>query len=154
MQWVSSSYNLERISNSLQSQTNGWNVKEPYPWQSLYVWVCRWYICMSVHAFVVTVVPQSWRLSLWEIPPSRTQAPTGQLKRDTCIASRQVYPMNLTFCPQLLIHVNSYCWTLQASHSNRAFLKFLPDFSAILLASSGGRERPSFLQVCCSTAHI
>jgi len=31
MQWVSSSYNLERISNSLQSQTNGWNVKAPYP---------------------------------------------------------------------------------------------------------------------------
>ena len=47
----------------------------------------------------------------------------------------------------------AYCWTRQASQRRRAFRKFLLDFSAIVLASSGGRERHSFLQTCCSTAH-
>ena len=47
----------------------------------------------------------------------------------------------------------AYCWTRQASHRRRAFLKFLPDFSAIFLANSGGKERPSFLQTWWSTLH-
>ena len=39
-------------------------------------------------------------------------------------------------------------------HCSRArLLVFLEDFSAILLASSGGRLSPSFLHVCCKTTH-
>ncbi len=48
---------------------------------------------------------------------------------------------------------STYCCTLQASATRRAFLKFLPDFSAILLANSGGSMSPSFLHVCFNTLH-
>lgn len=51
------------------------------------------------------------------------------------------------------IIIRTYCWTLQASQSSRARLVFRDDFSAILLASSGGRLSPSFLHVCCRTLH-
>ena len=49
--------------------------------------------------------------------------------------------------------MKTYCWTRQASQRSRARRMFRDDFSAIRLASSGGRLRPSFLHVCCRTVH-
>lgn len=47
----------------------------------------------------------------------------------------------------IVIFVTTYCCTLQASHIKRALRRLRPDFSEMCLASSGGRSRPSFLQI-------
>ena len=61
-----------------------------------------------------------------------------------------------TALPRGLIWVLSrtYCWTLQASHISKALRRFLFDFSAILLDSSAGRVKPSFLQTLCKIWQI
>ena len=57
------------------------------------------------------------------------------------------------YTPILLI-LFTYCWTLQASQSNKAFRRFLSDFSAILFASSGGNDNDSLRHTCCKTVQI
>lgn len=61
-----------------------------------------------------------------------------------------------TALPRGLIWVlsSTYCWTLQASHISKALRRFLFDFSAILLDSSAGRVKPSFLQTLCKIWQI